>query len=347
MAYATGSANTIPLLFVALESFATTHGWTIDESDTVSGWPRFHKNSCYVGFRYDGTTPQATGRSMGVYQSKTFDPSPARPGSAASGDSGSGADDQVTTITDATIDNSRCVYTIGDGPFNYWFFEHDDGTVYYIHVVLEVRAGEYRHFGFGKITKFGDWGVGASGGEYCYGLRNESGCTSGDSSYFFEAGNSVVNVESVDSAATMLVNGLPGQQASDWGTFLAYTQQTVYAGSLDRAGLQRNRFLSNARGGPQWRAQGWFKGYPGFTGLIPLTALTVFYFDLTNARTYVLGEMPDVKMCNIAQFDAAEEVTIGSETYVFFPFTKKGTVGGSTSTSDSYFYGVAYRKEVT
>ncbi len=346
MAYSTGSATDLPDLFDKIETFIAANGWTIDESRSVSEWPRFHKSNCYVGFRYDGTTPQATGRSMGVYQSKSFDPSPARPGSAASGDSGSGADDQSGTIADSTIDNSRCVYTIGDGPFNYWFFEHDDGTIYYVHIVLEVRQGEYRHFGFGKMTKFGDWGPGASGGEYAYGCRNESGITAGDSSYFFEGGNGTANTEAVDSGATILASGLPGSQASDWLNVWAYGA-ALYTANLDRNGAQRNRGCGQARGGPVWRAQGWFKGYPGFTGIIPLTALSVFYLDLTNSRSYLLGSMPDVFMCNIAQFDPQEEVVIGSETYVFFPFTKKGTLGGASSSSDSYYYGVAYRKETT
>lgn len=345
MAYEAGSATDLPDLFDKIETFIAANGWTIDESRSVSEWPRFHKNACYVGFRYDGTTPQANGRSMGVYQSTSFDPSPARPGSAASGDSGSGADDQAGTITDLIIDNSRCVYTIGDGPFNYHFFEHDDGTIYYVHIVLEVRQGEYRHFGFGKVSKFGDWGAGASGGEYAYGCRNETGVAAGDSNFFFEGGNNSVNVENIDSTASMRMLGLPGQQASEWGVFFAYASASISTISKDRNNNQRSRCVSNARGGPQWRAKGWFKGYPGFTGIIPLTALTVFYLDVTNDRSYMLGEMPDVRMCNIAQFDPGEEVVIGSDTWVFFPFTKKGTLGGTTSISDSYYYGVAYRKE--
>ena len=344
MAYQAGSANTIALLFDALETFILANGWTVDESRSVKEMPSFHKNSCYVQFRYDGTSPQATGRSMGVYQSAGYAGAGTYPGGHTD-DSGGGANDQTPPITDTTIDNGRCVYTIGDGPFGYWFFEHDDGTIYYVHVVLEVRQGEYRHFGFGKITKFGDWGAGASGGEYCYGCRNESGIVSTNSNYFFEGANDIASTENLGSAPTLRMVGLPGQQASNWGAFFAY-DGAVYSGNRDRALVQRSRLVSTARNGPQWRAKGWFKGYPGFTGVIPLTALSVFYLDLTNDRSYLLGEMADVRMCNIAQFDAAEEVVIGSETYVFFPFTKKGTLGGGLSTSDSYYYGVAYRKEV-
>ena len=348
MAYSTGAAATIDLLFSALETFAAANGWTVDESYTVKSKPSLHKNNCYVQFRYDGTSPQAAGRSMGVYQSLGYSGAGTYPGGHTD-DSGSGANDQTPPIADSTIDNSRCVYAMGDGPFNYWFFEHDNGTEYYIHVVVEILTGEYRHFGFGLIDKFGDWGAGASGGEYCYGCRNESGITGGDSNYFLEGGNGTVNTENVLSAATMHAEGLPGEPdaATKWLAFFSYQATTLYTANKDRAGVYRARGVSNSRGGPDWTMKGWFKGYAGFTGLIPLTALNVYYLDLTNNRSYLLGTALDIRMCNIAQFDPGEEVVIGSDTWVFFPFTKKGSIGGVGPHFDSYYHGVAYRKETT
>lgn len=346
MAFATGAATTLPALFVALEAFATVNGWTVDESDTVSGWPRLHKNSCFVGFRYDGTSPAVTGgRSMGVYQAFGFTGGVVRPGGDPD-DSGNGHNDQSGTVSDSNLDNSRCVKGIGDGPFNYWFFEHDDGTIFYVHVVLEVRPSEYRHFGFGKITKFGDWGPGASGGEYCYGLQNIGGPASNSANYFFEGGNSTGNAESIGGSATIRTVGLPGGQASNWAAFYQSDSGSAHTLNRDRAGNLRNRLIGTARGGPIWQAQGWFKGYPGFTGIIPLTVPSVLYVDVTNDRSYMLGEMSDVRLCNIAQFDPQEERVIGGDTWIFFPFTKRGSIGGTTTVSDSYFYGVAYRKEV-
>lgn len=346
MAYSAGAATDIPDLMSKIETFIAANGWTIDEADSVSGWPGWHKLACYVQFRYDGTTPQANGRSMGVYQSTGFTGGTVRPGGNP-GDSGCGANDQAGTIADSTIDNARCVYTIGDGPFNYWIFERDDGApgVFYIHIVLEVRQGEYRHFGFGKIDRFGDWG-GNAGGEYCYGHRMEGSFFTTDSQFGLDGGNGNTSTESTDSAASIILGGsYPGKEASDWAVI--GSNKAKYTGSLDRANVQRSMVLGGMRIGPNPSATGIFTGFPGFTGVIPMTSIELFAVDYISSpkRTRYLGAWADVRWCSIANFDAAEEVVIGSDTWVFFPIQKKGTLGGIQG--DSYYAGIAYRKDLT
>lgn len=343
MAYATGSATDIPDLMSKIETFISANGWTIDEADSVNGQPAWHKNNCYVSFRYDGTAPQAAGRSMGVYQATGYSGVGTRPG-AHTGDSGQGYWASGTPA-DSSLDGSRCIYTIGDGPFNYWIFEYDSGGVYYIHIVLEVRQGEYRHIGFGMLDKFGDWG-GAAGGEYSYGHRMESSYDSGDSSFGLDAGNQGTSTESVDSAGIIRVGGsYPGKELSDWAAISH--SQVKNLSSLDRANVQRSNVVGAVRVGPFPYITGQFTGYPGFTGVIPMTSIHLFMLDVSSVpkQARFLGVQKDMRFCSIANFSAAEEVVIGSDTWVFFPIQKKGTSGGTQG--DSYYAGFAYRKDVT
>jgi len=343
VAYSTGAATDIPDLMSKIETFISANGWTIDEADSFQGQPAWHKNSCYVSFRYDGSSPSAFGRSMGVYQATGYSGTGTRPG-GHTGDSGCGY--WVASVpADSTIDTYRCVYQMGDGPFTYWLFEYDDGTVYYINIVLEVRQGEYRHIGFGMLEKFGDWG-GHAGGEYLYGCRNESGYNSGDSCFGLDSGNTGSSTEGTDSAASIRVGGsYPGKELSDWATVTS--SKTLYTNSKDRANVQRSGVLGGVRKGAFPAVYGQFTGYPGFTGVIPMTAIELFMIDYTNGRTRFLGAQKDIRFLSIANFSAAEEVVIGSDTWVMFPILKKGTLMAADAQGDSGYAGFAYRKDLT
>lgn len=343
MAYSAGAATDLPDLFSKIETFITANGWTVDEADSFQGYPCWHKNSCYISFRYDGANPNAAGRSCGIYQSTGYSGTGTKPG-AHTNDSGMGYW-VAGTAQDSSIDNGRCLYRCGDGPFNYWIFEYDSGGVFYVHVVLEVRQGEYRHFGMGMLEKFGDWG-GHAGGEYVYGSRMESSWFSADTTVGLDGGNTGNNTEAVDSQGSIRVGGsYPGKELSDWAGI--GSRKTKYTSSQDRAGVQRSAVLGNGRLGPITGAYGQFTGYPGFTGVIPMSPYDLFFIDFIASpfRTRFLGTWKDVRWLSIANFAAAEEVVIGSDTWVMFPQIKKGTLGGTLG--DSYYAGIAYRKDVT
>ena len=54
--------------------------------------------------------------------------------------------------------------------------------------------------------------------------------------------------------------------------------------------------------------------------------------------------MPDARGINIRNFASKQEVTVGSDTWVLFPISKRTT---AASTDTSYYSGVAYKKVTT
>ncbi len=349
MAYETGAATDLDDFFSKLETFITTHGWTVDRAYSVGSpydkQPAYHKNSCYVSFRYNGTSPNVNGRSVGVYQATGF--SGTQKSGNHPGDSGCGYY-TAGTAGDVSIRANRCLYEIGDGPFNYHFFERDDGgdTVYFVHVVIERSQGNWRHLGFGKIDKFGDWDTGG-GGEYVYGhWLDASGYSNTDVSIGLDAGIQVFNSSGFDKCASLRCTTFPGseQPTATWAA--VYGNATpVSAFNRDRANAQRNTVIGGMRSGPFSRPLAIFRGYPGFTGMVPMVPIGLWMTNPTVGvkRIYFIGWQADVRFLNVGDFEDAEEVTVGSDTWIFFPIQKRST----TVADGSLYGGVAYLKDLT
>lgn len=353
MAFQSGSATDLDDLFSKLETFITTHGWTVDRAHNAASpytkQPAYHKNSCYVQFRYDGTSPGALDPTVGVYQSTGF--SATQKSGNHTNDSGSGYY-TAGTPTFSLLKSVRCIYECGDGPFEYWFFERDDGGsgVYYVHVVIKVRPNEYRHFGFGLIDKFGDWDTG-SGGEYVYGHRMEDdGYSNTVTSFLLDGGTGNANTEGYDSPATMRLVSFPGaeQSVSPWCVIFG-NPQYQNSSNRDRANNFRNQAIGGMRLGPFSRAFGIFRGYPGFTGMVPTVPNGLWLAQPQTGikRLFFIGWHADTRFLNIGDFEDEEEVTIGSDTWVMFPLQKRSNQQGGPTNETSLRGGVAYRKDTT
>jgi len=334
--FQTGAATNLNDVFAQLATFITAQGWIEDEDET-NGFPSYHRGNVYVQFRYNPTSSGALGRHLGVYQSLGYTPGN-NPGSHPQ-DSGNGAFSSSATIAETTLDNERHVSNVGDGPFNYWFFEDE----IYVHVVLEVRPGEFRHFGFGEIQKFGSW----TGGEYAYGhthefdtaaeLSTSAICAMLDGIY-----NSATGTEEL-RAATMRLVGLPDQ---DPATVWANVWGGISGQGLDQAGNVRANVSGGFRGGFAARALGSYS--PGATGqssigVLPMYPINCWYLDTANTRARYIGSMPDVRGMNIASFAPGDEVTVSADTWVVFPLSIK-QIGGDRSTGN---LGIAYKKVTT
>jgi len=254
MAFETGAATDLDDLFTKLLTFAVANGWTQDAS--VSGdEPALHKNGIYIQFRYNGTSPGGSGRSVGLYQSTGYTGG-LKPG-AHPNDSGSGRFDAGAS-TDSNIALERCaLHLIGEGPFTYWFFENDASPCY-LHCVVKKGSDQYRHFGFGELEKVGNWGAGATGGEYCYGQRREStqGFWGNIHQYGMDAAyTTMTTLAECKKQSTMRATGLPGQGGTEkWVSFCNNPAQWAASINDDRASIQRRIVVGGARGGPYARA---------------------------------------------------------------------------------------------
>lgn len=330
MAFETGTATDLDDLFTKLLTFAVANGWTQNEGVSADR-PALSKGSTFVQFRYDGTSPAAR-RSVGVFQALGYINSSTAPG-AHTNDSGNGAGG--ASVTDASIALQRCIVRMGNGPFiGYWFFENN-ASPSYIHCVVEIATNEFRHFGFGEISKFGNW----TGGEYVYGHHLDSGVVATRSTNASVLLDGLYTPSSnTRRAATIRAEGLPGQAAgSRWGQVWA----SIGVLPNDTAGNAKIAVQGGFRGGPTAQVWGNFNGASD-TGLVPMYPITLWYVDLTNSRVYYLGAMADVRGVNIRNFAPKDTIAIGADTWYIFPTSIR--TDNTALAENSGYQGIAYKR---
>jgi len=330
MAYETGSATDWDDFISKLSDFVKANGWK-DETEDDTGTPLdntqcFSKNNVVVAFYW-----AATPTTIAMYQSLGYVDGAAP--AAFTDDSGNGS---------FSVPAGRNIADVGDGPFlSYHFFENDASPAY-VHIVLQIAAGIYRHFGFGELDKFGDWDS-ASGGEYVYGHANYSGSTGASSSSLLDGGLSDTGPSTIIyRAATMHMEGWPNQPVGGkWavisGCTIAVDEQTDIGN--DTAAVGRIAVIGGHRANTAAPAFGW-QSAGTTTGLIPMYPMMCLFYDWTTKFAYVIGWQKDVRGVNIENFAAAESIPIDGDTWIMFPSVQKG----STGAQKTYFQGIAYKK---
>lgn len=340
MTHETGTAVDLEDLLAKLDTFATTThgGWTAGYSpnpNTTNGWFELHKGSLSFSAKYPTVeTPQ----HMSLHQASAYVNSSTAPG-AHTADSGNGYNAGTTGHTNANLLTERCVQSIGNGPFpSYHFFADDTAPRDYIHVAVQPESGLYRHFGFGSLVKFGDnW----TGGEYVYGHDMSTATNAPPDNVlhncFLDGLATAGSLQIARSATVRIASGLLNQGAAVWGVSNAAASASL---GTDTAGNVRRQIHGGFRAGMEARGFGNPIGSLS-SGIVPLYSIGAYYRDPTASRVQLLGYMPDVRALNIRNFSPEEEVTIGSDTWVVFPFSRRTT---ANVLNRSAFSGVAYRK---
>jgi len=337
MAYQTGSATDLGDLLSKIDVFMAAHGWTQDDFDdgtttAAEGFAQWNKNSMHVGLKWVANAPN----NLSIHQALA-NAGAVFPG-AHTDDSGNGYN--AAFGTDAQLDDERCVNDIGDGPFpSYYIFEQDASPAY-VHIVVEIASETFRHFGWGEMNKFNDW----TGGEYCYGhFADENSASSGvDTQAYppFDGMQAVVGTPS-RRAATIHAEGLPNQLAAEkWLMHAGGITADESANFVDTAGEHKRLTFGGFRAGPVAFGLGDFRS-DNATGHIPMYPWAIFLRDFTNDYAYFLGDIPDIRGVDIFNFTAGQEVTVGSDVWLFFPQVRRteDDVIGRT-----YYQGIAYKK---
>jgi hypothetical protein len=329
MAYSNQLTSSLSDFITKLDTFLTANGWTQDQ--LVSGKWAIHNSTVYASARYDTGTPNYLGLYHALGYTGGNDPG------NHPNDSGNGA----ISGTDATLQGARGAL-ITNTPVQYWAFA---GTTF-AHVVVQVDSNpDFVHFGFGIGEKIGTW----TGGEYLYGNRfvvdtNAHAVTS-RCSHLLD-GSAITSGSAPDMelfCATVHAEGFPNQGGtSKWGVCLGF--QSSSALGLDRASVARIHLPGT------YRANLWapfFSRHGGSSekGLLPGSPIGVVHWNrTTNDVAGPLLILPQVRSVMMEFFAAAEEITIGAETWVIFPQRRKSTSGGSSSANSSGYAGIAYRK---
>ena len=325
MAYETGSASDIEDLVDKLHTFATglsTTPWTEDELDLSANQSTLHLDDCYVTFRWDSTVET----DLGLYQSLGWSSSTAA--HAMPDDSGNGD-------TSIPINSGRRVNFESTGPFTAYNFFAGEGDEPYIYVVVEVDAGRFRHFGFGNIKKLGTW----DGGEFVYGhVWNQYGADNpAYTQHTFLLGSIYSGTA---DGATLHVEGIDSQGVNE--KWMQFCSRQAPAGT-DRAGEDRQVVMGMSRSG-MWGYYLLAMRYSSPNAFKPLVTLPILEFrQVDSPDTYIwMGEMVDIALCNMHAFTPGQEVTVGTDTWMVFPWVRKRYE--QDDEEESWNAGVAYKK---
>jgi hypothetical protein len=218
------------------------------------------------------------------------------------------------------------------GPFPTAYFFSDPAKTY-VHCVLEIATGIFRHLTFGVLEKFGTWTGGGFYSGYFWNTGGLGNPTSGG----------VINSPSSSAHLIPFDNAQSGNNGYAWTVhyengadkWIANTGDTTFGTIVRRSGR------ASVRGG----INRMFMHYPEsfFSGLIPLAPImvgAVRQTDNPNTIRYI-GRVPDLRMIDITNLSPADEFAIGSDTWKVFPYAAKN---GGTGQYNSGVAGYAYKK---
>ena len=360
MVYKNETVTSISDLITKLDAWMSGTGmWTSDHLDTSTTagtggeWAMTHTGSTNIRFAASWDA-ENSGVALALYQYSDQAYVVADRPWGQDHDSGNG---YGATTTDTLIKTSRHVL-LAAAPLQYWAFEDDS----YTHIVVQVSARQYVHFGFGILLKYGDW----TGGEYCYGQLNSllpytSGYCAGDSiSMLLDGHLNDASGEGYPSgtelfAATIHAEGLPNQTANGmWmvsmgGKTTASVQATFGSDRQSNDGassdVARHMFIDGLRGGAPCENFSRHAKGTDISGFHAMWEIAPRYYDDSTGHVYgPMGRMPDVRGINMELWEAGDEIIQGGDTWVVFPAQIKWQSGESQTTGN---LGIAYKKVTT
>ena len=331
MAFQTGTSTSIENLLQQLSTFLQANGWTEDYAVTGDpGTIAFSKNSMFVSFQYSESA-QSEGL-MSHYSAKANDTVDTTMPWLSTDDSGSGEPSNILTNLDRRLTTNNWA-----GPHTAFFFFENDASPAYVHIVVEVDAGRYRHLGFGEIDKVGDW----TGGEYTYGTFNFPGADDPKSAFSGFGADSARTQGGANVGAVMRIEDHVDEPdpATLWGTW-----HGANSNGLDSNAIARFRLQGGHRYSPEFGAQYWIRASEA-NAFKPMAPISVFAIDTVPVpdKMYLLGYFADQRMVNIGNIDPGQIISIAGDDWYFFPWIRKRNL--QDNTEESRNLGIAYRRE--
>lgn len=196
----------------------------------------------------------------------------------------------------------------------YHFFGSGD----YVHMVVETTAGVFRHLHLGVLLKAGTYTGGA------YGAATDIGTSPTMSAHAWPWDDQGTNATALSTFVRTDLNASPGYHRTS--TALAITERLLcgYRSTYHLAGLW-------ARG---------INDFAGNTALIPIRPVA----GRTGGFYQPIGQVPDVRLCNLELSAPGESYAIGADEWLLFPVVSRGPVAVPTYPAHSGHFGLAYRK---
>jgi len=380
MAYITGASADINTLLTAIKNFAVANGWTANATDTFTlTFPSYGSNggathagttsmissvSSSDAYRNQSETSLVANRVVLTKNGVSYQLFAVNKKLVKNGVSGTyacleaWACDGFAAGTAANLQtNNRKFVMVGPlatSLYAYHLFANGD----FVHVVIEETPGRFRHLSFGFINKYGAY----SGGQYL-----SAGCpveSSTTTPYAFNTGNHMVpfgsNAQGTSRSA-LASNGYPGTyvRADIDGWTVGWRLLSIGywdTANLDVMGCGTYGNTVNGRAGyVSYSTQvsmhtlahdlAYHCSPQSYNGLAPMLPCYVGVNRTPYVGTWtLLGEFPDVRFLNIANFNPGDELTLGTDVWKIFPLWNKAYTLGAEPIS--YDYGLAYRKVV-
>lgn len=292
MAYQTGTATDAMDLLDKLRQFVLGLGWTINRWDTSSNelcitnpnqdvWANMHADL--------SSTPNAVYArgSVGYSAAAAFDQQPGAPNRS------SGMDHL-------------------DGPYTgYHFFADAAGN--YVHVVVEVSTGYFKHMAIGMVKKASTY----AGGQYVTAGWGQSGNPDDGhvSSLFGVRG--YVPYSAYQGSVQADIDG----NTNYWGYFCYGTSDA------QAQGADRNTYVNQM-----------FFRQPNQANALSVLFPQMIIMQNAAGDWFSLGEVRDLCFLNIKNLIPKQQITVGADTWMVFPQLMKGTTSGQPISSGDYGY---------
>ncbi|MCQ9629235.1 hypothetical protein [Actinobacillus suis] len=186
MAYQTGNAKDVNELLKKLSEFAQTLKWTVDKLE--DNLMCLHNGQGYWSLMFKPEVNQ-----LFTYVNTSFDTS--KKGNEQPGSSRKHAYREIDTATSQLEKGNYASYD---------FF----GSEQYLHVVVQIEAEKFRHFGIGTLNKEGIY----TGGQYTYGTyitKSYGHYQNNDHAYGFSNG-------ARGNQAVVRADGISGDKRTPW-----------------------------------------------------------------------------------------------------------------------------------
>ncbi len=308
----------------AIHTFLTstlTNTWnSVDGIDTGANTMDLDTGNLFLQFTWDGddiNISQSTGSSTPV----NF--------GAEVGDSGFNSNvDFPLVVTNAEI----------------WVFANDVAAAAdrYAYCVIEFnRDGRYLHFPIGGQMRDSDKFFVWAGGAFKCGAAFDI-LTNGHLPWSSTHRGPLLDSThgTTTNLATMRADTLRGQIAASKWMALTEANPTTIDDTNDGDGDPVSTARCFGRYGPAPSMATFQRGSPN-TASVNLIPLLVC-FSPSNLQYMPLGNLPDVRVCNIGSIQPKEQITIGSDTWKFFPWGQKLTLLSDQDELATRNSGIAY-----
>lgn len=292
VAYQTGISSDPADLMGKLASFAVANGWTQGAGSTGAV---LAKGAIYVG--YNTASDEIFLRGALGYN--------------------------AAAAWNAQTNNSGFTVTVdcGAGPFTaYHFFIGDEDGQDYIHVVIEIAAGRFRHFSLGKLLKHGLY----TGGTYVDGTNwaNDT-----NNQHVPDSGNHQVICDANTNAGNGHVHVDYDSKTNNWQQINSATFATTRGIGSTRSSGIGNLF-------PLISVQSWNLR----NNMAPLT----YFVNRSDSLRSPVGRIPNMRSLGLRNLTPGETLSIGGDDWMCFPIIQRTETFTNTIES-SGMYGYAYK----